>query len=218
MPKLNTLAGGGYSVISACCKGGYHQTDYHTVDAGKNLTFQDEGNFGWLRSGGDLAATSSGNGIEFSGKNGKDHSQHLAIGRDSGLYPREYVTGFKFKANQNSGAGHGLYIRKFGFKLRKTTNTDSWFYGAGGSYSRGDYGTKSYNCDFDSDTINKLENGYCFYELHLEMSTKGGSGDRTTAVNIYDFTFKFKTAPFNNTYLIRPIVRPYNERHLYKIA
>ncbi len=214
MAQIITSSGGNMTISSAV-KGNYIQNS-HKPDAGKTATWSHDTDW-WMGSGGDISSTSSGSGVKFSGKNGKDHNSHAAIGHDSGVYPSTQIHGFSFKAAQNSGAGHGLYIRRWGYKLRSKTSSTSWFYGVSDALGRGSNGTKSYSHTFSSDASSKLYNGYVFEELHLEVSTVGGSGDRTTEVAVYDFKFNFVTPP-TGMKLIVPYPRPYSDRKKYQIA
>ena len=212
---LIITSSGGNMTISSAVKGNYIQSS-HKPDAGKTATWDHDTTW-WMGSGGDISSTSAGSGVKFSGSNGKDHNLHAAIGHDSGVYPSTQINGFSFKANQNSGAGHGLYIRRWGYKLRSKTSSTSWFYGVSDTLSRGDYGTKSYSHTFVSDAIYKLSNGYVFEELHLQASTVGGSGSRSTEVSIYDFKFDFVSPPSGKK-LIVPKPRSYSDRKNYAIA
>jgi hypothetical protein len=170
----------------------------------------------WGRSG-DVCASSSGSGVLSKGTNGADHWQINAIGVTNGHYFSSQIKGFKFQASQDSGAGHGLYIRRYGFKLRSKNSSSSISYDAGGVLSRGDYGTKSYSHTFSSTILNSyLNNGYVFDEFLYQASTEGGTGKRETSVRVYNFQFDYVSS--SGKQLILPIYRPYGNRSEYRIA
>lgn len=212
---LILTSSGGYTRFDSAAVGSHYQIS-HTPDAGNTNAFGHSGDF-WLQSGGDISSSTDTGGVKFYGKNGRTHYTHVAIGNDSGIFPSTQVRGIKFKAAQNSGAGHGIYIRRWGYSLRSKTSSSSWFYGVSGNIDRGSYGTKSYSHSFTSDALSKLSNGWVFNELHLGVTTEGGSGDRTTQVLVYDFQFNFVSPPSDKT-LIVPARRGYSDRGQYPIA
>ena len=179
-------------------------------------TWANNGNLAWTNKGGDVCASSAGSGFTYKGSNGKSHDGITHIGTQSGSYPSTEIDGFQFKAYQNSGAGHGLYIRRWGFRLASKTSSGGTFFDCGGVCSRGNYGEKTYTHKFTSSIMSKLANGYCFDELRIGISTSGGTGSRETCVQIYDF--KFSWAGIQNKNLIIPAPRPYAERHRMAIA
>ncbi len=170
----------------------------------------------WGTSG-DACASSKNSGVNSKGSNGKDHWQINLIGTSSGHYLSTQITGFKFKAYQDSGAGHGLYIRRYGFKLRSKTGSSSIIYDAGGTLSRGNYGEKNYSHSFNSTIINNyLNNGYCWDEFMYQVSSQGGTGSRETSVLVYDFQFNYRS--LSGKQLILPIKRTYSNRAEYRIG
>lgn len=214
MPDLLTVPGG-YTRISNMF-GGNETSGALTPDMGVS-TSQWKSDVTWYGTSGDVCASSSGSGVYSGGDNGKDHWQINKIGTSSGHYLSSQITGFKFKASQDSGAGRGLYIRRYGFKLRKTFNNTTLIYDAGGVLSRGDYGTKSYSHTFNSTILNNyLNSAYCFDEFLYQVSSQDGSGSRTTSVRVYDFQFNYKS--MSGKQLIVPIRRSYSDRAEYRIG
>lgn len=165
----------------------------------------------WVQGGGDVCSGTSDGGIVASGTNGKAHWAVIAIGTTHGLYPQKQITGYRFKASQDSGAGHGMYIMRHGMHLRSINSSSKWLYDAGGVLSRGSHGTKTYDITFDNTVINKLNSGYVFDELMIQFSTDGGSTTRTSSVKVYDFGFKYKNE-VSGSRIIIPAKRPYANR------
>ena len=214
MATLLTVSGG-YTRISSMF-GGNETTGAFTPNMGSS-TSQWESDTTWYGTSGDVCASSGGSGVRSAGDNGRDHWQNNKIGVDYGHYLSTEITGFKFKAVQDSGAGRGLYVRRYGFKLRSKTGSSSIIYDAGGVLSRGDYGTKSYSHTFNSTVLNNyLNNGYCFDEFMYQISSQGGSGSRNTSVQVYDFQFNYKSS--SGKQLILPIRRSFGNRANYQIA
>ena len=168
----------------------------------------------WGTSG-DVCASSGG--LRSGGNNGKDHWQNNKIGTSQGHYLSSQITGFKFKASQDSGAGHGLYIRRYGFLLAKKDQSSYYFFDAGGVLSRGNYGTKDYSHSFNSTILNNyLGNGWVFAEFRYQLSTEGGTGSRTSNVTVYDFQFNYVSS--SGKQLILPVRRAWGDRNNYQIA
>jgi len=205
----------GYTRITNMFGGNESNGQALTPNAGSD-TSQWKNDVSWWGVSGDVCGTSS-NGILSKGSNGKDHWQINKCGISSGHYLSTEITGFKFKADQDSGAGHGMYIRRFGFRLVKKNSTTAYFYDAAGTLSRGNYGTKNYSHTFNSTILNNyLNNGYCFDEFRYQLSTQGGSGDRETSVRVYDFQFSYVGS--SGKKLILPVKRAYSNRNSFQIA
>ena len=216
MPRIQTVYGPGHLRFDNLFVGDRQLTSTETPNAGSSTTtWANNGNLTWTAKGGDVCASSAGNGYTYKGSNGKSHDGITHIGTESGSYPSTQIDGFQFKAYQDSGAGHGLYIRRWGFCL---TNAQGavYFYDCGGVCSRGSYGTKTYSHKFSSGVLSKLSSGYVFDELRIGISTDGGTGSRETTVQIYDF--KYSWAGKSNKHLIVPAVRPYAQRTRMAIA
>jgi len=214
MATLLTVSGG-YTRISNMF-GGNGTRGAFTPTGGVSKS-QWESDVSYYGTSGDVCASSNGSGVFSGGDNGRDHWQINTIGVDYGHYLSSEITGFKFKAEQNSGAGRGLYIRRYGFKLRRKDAGASYLHDAGGVLSRGNYGTKSYSHSFDSTVLNNyLNNGYCFEQFLYQVSSQGGSGSRNTSVKVYDFQFNYKSS--SGKQLILPIRRSYSNRANYQIA
>jgi len=214
MAQLITVPSG-YTRITEMF-GGNESNGQALTPSGGSDTSQWKNDTSWWGVSGDVCGTSSG-GILSKGENGKDHWQINKCGISSGHYLSTEITGFKFKASQDSGAGHGMYIRRFGFRLVKKNSTSSYFFDAAGTLSRGNYGTKNYSHTFNSTILNNyLNNGYCFDEFRYQLSTQGGTGKRTTSVRVYDFQFSYVGS--SGKKLILPVKRSYSNRNSFQIA
>ena len=208
-------APGGYHRISAMF-GGSSTFGAETPNAGSS-TEQWKNDTTWYGTSGDACSSSAGGGVRSAGDNGKDHWQNNKIGNTQGHYLSTEITGFKFKASQESGAGHGLYIRRYGFLLAKKDRSQYYFYDAGGVLSRGSSGTKDYSHNFSRTILNQyLSNGWVFTELRYQVSSQGGTGSRSTSVIVYDFQFNYVNE--SGKQVILPIKRPWADRNNFKIA
>jgi hypothetical protein len=206
---------GGYTRISSMLDG-INTNDTITPDMGVATREWPQDTDYWGKSG-DVCASSASGGITSSGSNGKTHSQNYKVGTVYGHYLSTEIKGFKFRANQDSGAGRGMYVRRFGFRLRKKTTTSSILYDAGGILSRGNYGDKYYDHQFSSDIYNNyLSKGWCFDEFWYNISSEGGSGSRDSTVKVFGFEFNYATS--SGKRLILPVKRRFQQRNDYIIA
>ena len=165
----------------------------------------------WGGDTGDITTSTSSNGPKVSGSNGKDHWQVNDYGTTGGCYFQDHITGFQFKADQERDGGRTLYVKRIGYTLRDLYSDITYFYDAKGIMIRTGKGIKTYTVDFDSNTMSKLESTYVFDMLRIQYSSQGGSGSRTSYVQLYNFKFKFATAP-SGKQMILPPSRPKNER------
>ena len=217
MAQIRTTSTRGYVRFDSMFGGSEEMTTTERPNEGVDTsTWANNGNLAWTSKGGNVCSSSAGNGFTYQGSNGKSHDGITHIGTQSGSYPSTEIDGFRFQAYQNSGAGHGLYIRRWGFRLATATGSGGTFFDCGGVLKRGDYGTKTYSHKFNSSIMSKLANGYVFDELRIGISTDGGTGTRDTCVQIYNFEFSW--AGISGRHMIIPAVRPYAERHRMAIA
>lgn len=214
MASLLTVPGD-YTRISNMFEGSSSVTTKLFPTAGSD-TSEWKADVDWWGNSGDVGSSNTSGGVKSSGNNGQDHWQINKIGTSSGHYLSTEISGFKFTVFQDSGAGHGLYVRRYGFLLRSKTSSSSYFYDAGGTISRGNYGTKYHSHSFNSTVLDKLDNGWCFDEFRYQVSSQGGSGSRTTQVVVYDFQFNYKGQ--SGKRLILPIKRSFSNRNSYPIA
>ena len=217
MPRIQTVASAGYARFDNLFVGSEEKTTTVTPNEGVDTsTWANNGNLTWTAKGGDVCSSTAGNGYTYKGSNGKSHDGITFIGTTHGSYPSTQIDGFRFQAYQDSGAGHGLYIRRWGFRLASKTSSSAIFFDCGGVCKRGDYGTKSYSHKFNSSIMSKLANDYVFDELRIGISTDGGTGTRETTVQIFNFHFSWVGK--SGKHLIVPAVRPYAQRSRMAIA
>ena len=205
--------------------GGYKQitnalTGYIVQPIGANLVpdsgvstsqYNPDTNY-WGGDTGDITSSTSTNGPRVAGNNGKDHWQVNDYGTTGGCYFQDHITGFQLKADQERDGGRTLYVKRIGYTLRDLYSDIIYFYDAKGVMARGNKGHKTYAVDFDSSTMSKLRSTYVFDMLRIQYSTQGGSGSRTSSLQLYGFKFKFATAP-SGKQMILPPSRPKNERN-----
>ena len=216
MALIRTVPYQGYLRFDGLFEGHKDLTETETPHSGENTsTWANDNSLTWCSKGGDVCAEKQGDGFLFTGSNGKSHNGITHIGVTGGCYPSTQIDGFQFQAYQDSGAGHGLYIRRWGFALTNGPGA-TYFYDAGGICSRGDYGTKTYTHKFNATCLAKLADGYYFDELRIGISTDGGTGSRETSVSV--FNFKYSWAGLQNKNMIIPAVRPFADRALHPIA
>ena len=116
MASFINTAGTEFKYVPGACRGAYAQVK-HKFDAGSSTSWSHDVDF-WLDSstqGNDIAQTSRTRGVKFTGYNGVKHEMHVAIGHDSGIYPQDCITGFKFKYYAMSAAakftrGNGGFV------------------------------------------------------------------------------------------------------------
>ena len=216
MALIRTVPYQGYLRFSGLFEGVKNLSETETPQAGTNTNkWPNDNSLTWTAKGGDVCAEKYRDGFLFSGSNGKSHDGITHIGTEGGCYPSTQIDGFQFKADQDSGAGHGLFIRRWGFCLTNSFGT-AYFYDCGGWCGRGDDGTKTYTHKFNATCLAKLADGYVFDELRICISTDGGVGSRESNVWIYDF--KYSWAGIQNKDMIIPVVRPFADRALHPIA
>lgn len=216
MASLLTRSSSGYYRMSNMFSGYESKKTALTPSAGSN-TSQWKADVDWWGHSGDVCASSESGGVESEGTNGDKHWQIVKVGVTHGHYFSAEITGFKFKVAQNSGAGHGLYVKRYGFSLAQKTGGSSYFYDAGGDIGRGSYGTKNHSHTFTSTVLNNyLKNGWVFDEFRYQVSSEGGTGKRWSQVIVYDFQFNYVGS--SGKHLILPRKRSYSDRDKFPIA
>ena len=219
MASFITTAGSEFKYVPGACRGTYPQIR-HKFDAGSNVSWSHENDMYWWintsTQGNDISQTSRTRGVKFEGYNGVSHHLHVAIGHDGGVYPQDCVTGFKFKYYAMSGS-RKIYPRKWGYGLRRMTNDTQWLYSIGSLSQPGTSGEYTKTHTFDSQTLEKLRSGYCFEELHLELSTDNCCSNNTSECWVFGFEFQYKGGS-GGAKLIVPAPRPFTDRNKYKIA
>lgn len=218
MASFITTAGNEYRYVPGACRGAYTQIR-HNFDAGSSTSWSHDNDVNWWldenTQGNDISQTSRTRGVLFTGYNGLKWQNHVAIGHDSGVYPQDCVTGFRFKYYAMSGT-RKIYPRKWGFGLRRMTNDTQWLYSIGTLKQPSSNGDTTVSHTFNSQALEKLRSGYCFEELHLELSTDNCCSNNDSDCYIFGFEFQYKT--LSGAKLIVPAPRPFTDRNNYKIA
>ena len=213
------ITASGFQYVGGACRGAYNQVR-HNFDAGSSTSWSDDGEgTWWLNSStqnNDISTSTRTSGVKFSGYNGLNHQVHVAIGHDSGVYPQDCVTGFKFRYYAQSGT-RKIYPRKWGYSLRRMTNNDQWLYSIGTLSQPSSSGDTTKTHYFPSSILNKLASGWCWEELHLELATDNCCSNSDSDCWIYGFEFQYQGGSGGDK-LIVPAPRPFTDRNLYKIA
>ena len=153
---------------------------------------------------------------KWAGSNGRDHWAIFKLGDGSGRYLGGHVTGLKFRENNNSTAGHGLYIFRYGIQLVGKNSTTIEMYDLSGKLSRPSNFGKTHSKTFNATLQDKLSSGnWLIDKLLVEVSTQGGSGSRTTYTTITDLQFMTRGSTISGGpwKLILPAKRPRKDRH-----
>ena len=214
MAKMQTRTTSGYERVAGAVMGCHYQTN-HKPDVGED--FDHDGNHWMQNPSADISTTNKTSGLKFYGKNGVAHYTHVAVGNDKNCFPTRNISGFRFKAYWE-GSGRQIYLRRWGYSLRRKTNNTQWVVqsGKGGQNSTGD---RTITVDFSSDTNNKLRSGdWVFNEVHLQWSTGNCCGDRTSTAYIWGFEYYWVHAG-NGKKMILPQPIDYGDRgSTYRIA
>lgn len=144
----------------------------------------------------------------FNGENGKDHYAIFKFGGSPSRFITTQVTGLKFKEGNDSTAGHGLYIRRFGLELVADGGSREVWDLSGKMSRPGSYG-KWHEKSFNSSLISRLKDWH-IYKFVVEVSSSGGSGKRTTTTTVEQL--QFKTAGSSGWNIILPYRRDWNKK------
>jgi len=158
---------------------------------------------GWYKSGhpeGDA---------RWSGKNGMNHYAIFLFGGGNSRWMNgQFVSGLRFEENNDSTKGHGLYVLRYGIAITNGSHREN--YDLSGEMSRpGSYG-KTHTANFNSALMSRLNGGWFVEKFIVEISSAGGSGDRTTSTTVSNL--KFKTAGPSGKNLVLPVVRSKSDR------
>ena len=149
-----------------------------------------------------------------SGENGKSHEGNYeqtqsGYGRH---IPMQFVKGFSITAQQNSTAGHGLYLKNAGIEFVLDDGTvKRW--GSNNFPRSSSYGDIVYQFEFpESEQKLMAGNGARFHRFICRASTSGGSGTRTTTLTLGEFRLLYGDTGSSNNLWVMPSNRPYNKR------
>jgi len=146
----------------------------------------------------------------FYGDNGQDHFAIFLFG--GGNYSRwmngQFVSGIQFKENNDSTAGRGIYVLRYGIAITDGSNREN--YDLSGEMSRPSTYGKTHTADFNSALMSRLNGGWFVEKFIVEISSAGGSGSRKSNTTVSDL--KFKTAGPSGKYLVLPVDRAKSDR------
>ena len=141
---------------------------------------------------------------------GRDYDFIHYFGGSYGRYLDTHVTGLKFRQENNSTAGHGIYIRRYGLELVSSSGSKQVWDLSGFMGRPSSYGVDR-SVSFNSDLLNALRTTYYINNLVVMASTRGGSGSRRTKTTIENLQFMTRTGP-TGMKLILPARRNYSDR------
>jgi hypothetical protein len=195
--------------------GAYNQVD-HTPHSGDTTPYKHSGNGPSWIGGGSGNDISSSSGQSFGGKNGGKNYAHIAIGHDKGIYMGHGLTGFSFSTEFGS-SGRNVYMKGYGFSLRRRNNNNQHFHGVTYGISQSSYaGYKTWSHTFNSSILGYLKFDWVFEELHLQLATDNCCGDNTSYTRVYNFRWHFDSGSSDQLIIAAP--RPFADRNKYKIA
>ena len=189
-----SLSGNGMFDAPAVC---WHKG--HITPADGNSISCDFGNRGTVS--GDVTWPVSRDGNKFmhetgaytiSGENGKSHDCVYRQSEQPGLWPKmNLILGFSFRWQQNSNAGHGLFMRNCGISMVNRNGGDRRYWGSP-EYSRGNtYDWQSTRFNFSAADRGAM-GGYYFERFWFRASSDGGTGTRETNLKVGDFRLYYQ--------------------------
>ena len=154
---------------------------------------------------------------KFSGNNGKDHTENMHLGYESGRYPHKQLRCVQFDYAQNSTAGHGLWLKRYGVIWHKEGMSQT-LWSSGVLSRRSDYNWHTIRLSWaDKGFDDFVTENHVFVGIALQASSEGGTGSRTTELSIRNLKYEWRS--MSGRHLIVPPSRPYAERfQLNRIA
>ena len=139
--------------------------------------------------------------VKFTGTNGLEHYESYKFGNNGSIcVPGRVLTGVQVESTQNSTAGHGLFLSRIGLIFRNDFNHEHFWGGA--SRSRPNtFNKQVYLQNIDQTTRSALAD-YVLDSLVVELSSKGGTGSRTTEVRIGGFKLLYNVGPSNMRWVV----------------
>ena len=130
----------------------------------------------------------------FSGNNGKEHWAIYRVNSDFyGLYPpMELIKGFGIGWHQNSSAGHGMYPKRFGIRAYNPSTGTDLIWGCN-ERTRGSNNSSWQHLVYDFSESDRIAlQGFRFDCFLVQISTQGGTGTRTTQVDLGNFRLHYE--------------------------
>jgi len=139
--------------------------------------------------------------VTFSGNNGLEHYESYKFGNNGSIFvPGRVLSGVQVESTQNSTAGHGIFLSRIGLIFRNDFNHEHFWGGATRSRPNR-YDKHVYLQNIDQATRSALSD-YVLDSLVVELSTKGGSGSRTTEVKIGGFKLLYSVGPSSMRWVV----------------
>ncbi len=155
------------------------------------------------------------NGFLIGGSNGKDHDANFEQ-NISGLgkwIPMEFVYGFSIDFQQDSTAGHGLYLRNAGIECVNNSGTYiRW--GSADRSRQGDYNKHTATYQFTSSERQLMANdGGRFHRFIARCSSRGGTGSRESYVRLSSFRLLYDNTGASSGRWVLPTERSFHSRN-----
>jgi len=139
--------------------------------------------------------------VKFSGNNGLAHYESYKFGNNGSVFvPGRVLTGVQVESTQNSTAGHGLFLSRIGLIFRNASNHE-YFWGGATRSRPNTYNKHVYLQNIDQITRSALVD-YVLDSLVVEISSEGGSGTRTTEVQIGGFKLLYNVGPSSMRWVV----------------
>ena len=213
IPAINTSGGPSSEAINWHNGSLIYNTRDTVISYGSPQTWERDLN--WTISGwGKLHEQDS---FTMSGKNGKDHEANYEQNISGwGQFPlMKFVAGFSIDFKQDSTAGHGIYLRNAGIEFATADGTRlNW--GSNDRSRQNDYNRHTVTYRFSAaDRAAMSTGGSRFTRFICRLSSRGGTGDRTTQLTLGSFRLLYDETGVNDSSVrwILPNEREYNKRN-----
>ena len=168
-----------------------------TPNLGNKTPFYSD--FQWQVS--DTGYISDAGAIRFSGTNGLEHYQSYKFGNAGSIFPNaNVITGFQLENKQDSTSGHGIYLSRMGLIFRNKSGEELMW----GSPIRGR--PQTYDKQIWIQQINQADRdlltGYVVDSLVVELTTRTGTGTRTTQVELGGFKLLYNVGPSSMRWVV----------------
>ena len=145
-------------------------------------------------------------GYSFTGSSGKEHYTSYEFGYSAGfpggLYcPAAPLQGFSVESRQNSTAGHGLWLRRIGLKFQNSAGNVKFWGSTAKSSRSNNYDWNLFERNFSDSDRTSLK-GYVVTGLVIEITTKGGTGNRSSVLDVGRFRLHYSLGPTNSRWVI----------------
>jgi len=139
--------------------------------------------------------------VKFSGNNGLAHYESYKFGNNGSVFvPGRVLTGVQVESTQNSTAGHGLFLSRIGLIFRNASNHE-YFWGGATRDRPNTYNKHIYLQNIFQSERDTLAD-YVLDSLVIEISTKGGTGERNTEVRIGGFKLLYDVGPSSMRWVV----------------